>query len=155
MVFCTSQQGTEGRETILTIVRRTSMTFLEKHSGSTSIIPPAVISDISSPSTNPFFGSVPGRDEIFAYGLRNPWRFSFDRSTGQLYVGDVGQNQIEEIDLISAGGNYGWRILEGTRCTGLGPASCTTPGFIAPIAEYSHSSVRCSVTGGYVYRGSQ
>lgn len=69
----------------------------------------------SSPTTNPFFG-VAGADEIFAYGFRNPWRFSFDRETHQLYVGDVGQNAIEEIDIVTVGGNYGWRIFEGTRC---------------------------------------
>ena len=109
----------------------------------------------SSPSTNPFFGSIPGRDEIFATGLRNPWRFSFDRLTGKLYVGDVGQGVREEIDIVENGGNYGWRVIEGTLCTNLGPASCATPGFIAPIAEYDHGGGRCSVTGGYVYRGSQ
>ena len=75
----------------------------------------------SSPSSNPFFGATPGRDEIFAYGMRNPWRFSFDRGTGQLYVGDVGQGAVEEIDIVTLGGNYGWRIWEGTSCTGLDP----------------------------------
>lgn len=107
----------------------------------------------SSPSTNPFFGATPGRDEIYAVGLRNPWRWSFDRETGQLYAGDVGQGAIEEIDLIELGKNYGWRVLEGTRCTTLGPASCTAPGFTPPIHEYQQASGRCSVTGGYVYRG--
>ena len=67
-------------------------------------------------STNPFFGPIAGRDEIYATGLRNPWRFSFDRVTGQLYAGDVGQNIIEEVDIITLGGNYGWRVFEGTRC---------------------------------------
>ncbi|MGE0103161.1 MAG: PQQ-dependent sugar dehydrogenase [Blastocatellales bacterium] len=109
----------------------------------------------SSPSTNPFFGSTPGADEIYATGLRNPWRWSFDRQTGQLYAGDVGQGQREEVSLITLGGNFGWRVLEGTRCTGLGPASCSTPGFIAPLIEYDHSLNRCSVTGGYVYRGTR
>jgi glucose/arabinose dehydrogenase len=111
----------------------------------------------SSPSTNPYFGATPGRDEIFAVGLRNPWRFSFDRATNQLYAADVGQNAREEIDIVVLGGNYGWRVLEGTRCTNLGPASCSAPGFIAPIAEYTNTgfSGRCSITGGYVYRGSQ
>ncbi|MEW6208004.1 MAG: PQQ-dependent sugar dehydrogenase [Acidobacteriota bacterium] len=106
----------------------------------------------SSPSTNPFVGA-PGRDEIFATGLRNPWRFSFDRATGELYAGDVGQNVIEEIDIIARGGNYGWRVFEGTRCAN-DTQMCPTLSQIAPIAEYSHTNGRCSVTGGYVYRGS-
>ena len=109
----------------------------------------------SSPSTNPFFGATPGRDEIYSIGWRNPWRWSFDRQTGELYAGDVGQNAIEEIDIVTLGGNYGWRVLEGTRCTNLGPATCTTPGFVAPIYEYAQDGGRCSVTGGYVYRGTR
>jgi hypothetical protein len=90
---------------------------------------------------------------VFALGFRNPWRFSFDRATGGLYVGDVGQEVREEIDLVSSGGNYGWRVLEGTRCTGIDPQRCGEGGFIPPIAEYDHTGGRCSVTGGYVYRG--
>ncbi len=109
----------------------------------------------SSPSGNPFFGGVPGRDEIFALGFRNPWRFSFDRGTGQLFAADVGQNAREEIDIVTLGGNYGWRIFEGTHCTELGPASCTAAGFIPPIADYAQTGGRCAVTGGYVYRGSR
>jgi hypothetical protein len=105
------------------------------------------------PADNPFVGVPGARGEIFALGLRNPFRFSFDRATGQLFAGDVGQNQREEIDVIIAGGNYGWRVLEGTRCTGLGPASCAAPGFLGPLAEYTHAGGRCSVIGGYVYRG--
>jgi len=107
----------------------------------------------ASPAGNPFAGAAPGRDEIFAVGLRNPFRFSFDRATGQLFLGDVGQGAREEIDLISGGGNYGWRVFEGTLCTGLDPAQCAAPGFTPPIAEYDHVGGRCSVTGGYVYRG--
>jgi mRNA-degrading endonuclease toxin of MazEF toxin-antitoxin module len=107
----------------------------------------------SSPPANPFVG-LPGRDEIFATGLRNPWRFSFDRATGELYAGDVGQNVIEEIDIITRGGNYGWRVFEGTRCAN-DAQMCATLAQIAPVAEYSHASGRCSVTGGYVYRGSR
>ena len=106
------------------------------------------------PPDNPFAGGASGRDEIYATGLRNPFRFSFDRQTGQLFVGDVGQGQREEIDIVTLGDNLGWRVFEGTRCTGLDPL-CTAGGFTAPIAEYSHSGGRCSVTGGYVYRGSQ
>lgn len=109
----------------------------------------------SSPSANPFFGPTAGRDEIFAYGLRNPWRWSFDRQTGELWAGDVGQNAVEEIDTIQLGGNYGWRVLEGTSCTNLGPASCAGGNFIPPLYEYTHQSGRCSVTGGYVYRGTR
>lgn len=95
-------------------------------------------------------GSVP---TVFALGFRNPWRFSFDRASGELYVGDVGQSEREEIDIVTAGGNYGWRVLEGTRCTNVDPQRCNESGFIAPVAEYRHTSGRCSVTGGYVYRG--
>jgi glucose/arabinose dehydrogenase len=109
----------------------------------------------SSPPGNPFFGSIPGRDEIWALGLRNPWRFSFDRATGQLYAGDVGQNAREEVDIIRRGGNYGWRVFEGTLCTNLDPALCGLPGFIPPIAEYGHTGRRCSIIGGYVYRGTR
>jgi hypothetical protein len=106
------------------------------------------------PSDNPYAGSTPGRDEIYAIGLRNPFRFSFDRTTGALLVGDVGQGHREEIDLVSIGANLGWRVYEGTRCTGLGP-SCSTAGLTPPIVEYDHSLGRCSVTGGYAYRGSR
>jgi glucose/arabinose dehydrogenase len=110
----------------------------------------------SSPSTNPFFGATPGADEIYAYGLRNPWRFSFDRLTGDLYVGDVGQNEREEVDVVTLGGNYGWRVWEGTSCTGLAPdPTCSGTGYIFPVIEYAHIAGRCSVTGGYVYRGGQ
>jgi glucose/arabinose dehydrogenase len=109
----------------------------------------------SSPSSNPFFGSTPGSDEIYALGLRNPWRYSFDRGTGQLYVGDVGQSAREEIDIVTLGGNYGWRIMEGTICNpSFNGGVCTPPaGHIPPIFEYTHSAGRCSITGGYVYRG--
>ena len=78
----------------------------------------------SSPPGNPYFGATPGRDEIFALGMRNPFRFSFDRQTGQLYVGDVGQDALEEVDIVTAGGNYGWRVYEGNH---IAPASI--PGF--------------------------
>jgi glucose/arabinose dehydrogenase len=109
----------------------------------------------SSPPDNPLVGLIPGRDEIFAVGLRNPFRFSFDRGTGQLYAGDVGQGAREEIDVISRGGNYGWRIFEGALCTNLDPGLCTPASFVAPIAEYDHSLGRCAVIGGYVYRGAR
>jgi hypothetical protein len=114
--------------------------------------PPALY---SSPADNPFFGATPGRDEIYAIGFRNPFRFSFDRGTGALIVADVGQGAREEIDIVTLGGNYGWRVFEGTLCTGLGPASCASAGFTDPIAEYGHTAGRCSITGGYVYRGNR
>jgi glucose/arabinose dehydrogenase len=116
---------------------------------------PAAGQPYSSPLSNPFSGADPGRDEIYAYGFRNPWRFSFDRDTGQLYAGDVGQGQVEEIDVVTLGGNYGWRIWEGTQCTDNDPGLCNPAGFIFPIAEYEHVGGRCAVIGGYAYRGAQ
>ncbi|PYT02459.1 MAG: hypothetical protein DMF60_21310, partial [Acidobacteria bacterium] len=110
----------------------------------------------SSPSSNPFASSA-GADEIYAFGLRNPFRFSFDRGTGQLYVADVGQGAREEIDIVTVGGNYGWRIMEGSICNpAFNGGVCTPPtGHIPPISEYTHSLGRCSITGGYVYRGAR
>ncbi|MBX7218522.1 MAG: PQQ-dependent sugar dehydrogenase [Blastocatellia bacterium] len=103
------------------------------------------------PADNPFAGSLPGRDEIYAYGLRNPWRCAFDRKTNELYAADVGQNKLEEVDLITKGGNYGWRLMEGSQC--FNPATnCSQTGLIPPILEYGRSE-GCSITGGYVYRG--
>ena len=91
--------------------------------------------------------------EIFALGLRNPWRWSFDRQSGELWAGDVGQNNWEEIDVIGLGGNYGWDVREGAHC--FEPASgCSTAGLIDPVAEYDHG-MGFSITGGYVYRGGQ
>ncbi|UCG39247.1 MAG: PQQ-dependent sugar dehydrogenase [bacterium] len=103
------------------------------------------------PAGNVFAASSTDRGEIYAWGLRNPWRFSFDRSTGSLWAGDVGQNAWEEIDLIQNGGNYGWNIKEGDHCYAVTP--CDDPSLTDPVAEYDHSEGR-SVTGGYVYRGS-
>jgi hypothetical protein len=109
-----------------------------------------------SPPTNPFFGATPGLDEIFAYGMRNPWRFSFDRTTHVQWVGDVGQGAREEVDTpIVSGGNYGWRVFEGNLCTNIDPALCNPQNYIFPIFDYDHTLGRCSITGGYVYRGSQ
>lgn len=110
------------------------------------------------PATNPFAGAIPGADEIYALGLRNPFRWSFDRGgTNQLWLGDVGQNQWEEVDTITNGGNYGWRIYEGNVCTNLGPDPCTPANYVAPVFVYSsqNTTSRCSITGGYVYRGTQ
>lgn len=110
------------------------------------------------PPTNPFAGATPGADEIFAVGLRNPFRWSFDRGgTNQLWLADVGQNTWEEVDIITNGGNYGWRVYEGTQCTGLDPSLCVPANYVPPVFQYSsaNTSSRCSITGGYVYRGTQ
>jgi glucose/arabinose dehydrogenase len=106
------------------------------------------------PADNPFAGGS-GRPEIWAYGLRNPWRLSFDRATGDLFVADVGQGAWEEVDFIKAGSpggaNFGWKYREGAHdYSGGGQA-----GLIDPAAEYSHHEGGCSVTGGYVYRGAR
>jgi glucose/arabinose dehydrogenase len=115
-------------------------------------VPPPFI-----PSDNPFLGDPGVNDEIWALGLRNPWRYSFDRSTGDLFIADVGQGNIEEIDFqprSSTGGeNYGWRCMEGTDCTGWSGCSCTDPTLVLPIHEYGHGAGNCSVIGGFVYRG--
>ncbi|MEZ4265217.1 MAG: PQQ-dependent sugar dehydrogenase [Myxococcota bacterium] len=109
------------------------------------------------PADNPFAGATDGkRPEIYAMGLRNPWRFSFDRLTGVLWCGDVGQNTFEEVDIIERGHNYGWSIMEANACfPPSGPQLCDpeTLGLTLPVAEYDHS-VGASITGGYVYRGS-
>lgn len=104
------------------------------------------------PPDNPFIGKPGARPEIWAYGLRNPWRFSFDAGTGRLYAGDVGQHHREEIDLIERGKNYGWNIMEGTICTpGVNP-DCDSAGLEPPIWEYTQAE-GISVIGGFVYRG--
>jgi glucose/arabinose dehydrogenase len=112
----------------------------------------------SVPADNPFAGQAGARPEIWSYGLRNPWRFSFDRATGDLYIGDVGQNAVEEINAstdvsqFGRGANYGWNIVEGNSC--FSPATgCSRAGLTAPVLTYGHGQ-GCSVTGGYVYRGS-
>jgi len=107
------------------------------------------------PSDNPYFGSTSALQEIWHFGVRNPWRFSFDRATGDMYIGDVGQNAVEEIDFQPAGVsnlNYGWRCMEGNNCTGLSGCTCNSVALTLPIQTYSHSQ-GCSITGGYVYRG--
>ena len=107
------------------------------------------------PPDNPFIWNGPQgtatRKEIFAYGFRNPWRFSFDQINGFLIAGDVGQSTREEIDAVYSGGNYGWRLMEGTTC--FNPPACDQTGLTLPIADYGRSS-GASVTGGYVYFGS-
>lgn len=104
------------------------------------------------PSDNPFIGDSNIRDEIYAYGLRNPWRMSFDTATGNLWTADVGQGQIEEINIITSGANYGWNVFEGTLCF-LG--DCDASGMTPPIFEYTHDNGDLSITGGFVYRGSE
>ncbi len=104
------------------------------------------------PPDNPLVGVPGARGEIWAYGLRNPWRFSFDTETGLLWTADVGQNAYEEINVVSRGGNYGWNIMEGRQC--FSPRrGCDASGLELPVAEYGRSD-GCSVTGGHVYRGS-
>ncbi len=106
------------------------------------------------PSDNPFVNEEGIRPEIWAYGLRNPWRFSFDRLTGQLWVGDVGQSEFEEVDLIIRGGNYGWNVMEGFHCFPESVLDCRQSEFELPIFEYLHREGDvCAITGGYVYRG--
>lgn len=111
----------------------------------------------SVPASNPFVGDAQARPEIWAYGLRNPWRFSFDRATGDLYIGDVGQARYEEVDFQPAasngGENYGWRLMEGDAC--YNPAEdCDTTNLVLPVVQYEHGP-GCAITGGYVYRGKQ
>ncbi|KAB2909140.1 MAG: PQQ-dependent sugar dehydrogenase [Ignavibacteriales bacterium] len=108
------------------------------------------------PPDNPFAGNTQGwKEEIYAYGMRNPWRFSFDPKTNLLWVADVGQNEWEEINIVEKGGNYGWRIMEGFHC--YNPSSnCDTTGLKLPIWEYRHNSAGgYSITGGFVYRGNK
>jgi len=112
------------------------------------------------PASNPFVGRPPARPEVWAYGLRNPWRFSFDRLTHDLYIGDVGQANREEVDVqpaTSGGGeNYGWNVWEGTICYPPGTIGCSQAGLVPPVLDYAtHSLGTCAITGGYVYRGSR
>jgi glucose/arabinose dehydrogenase len=108
------------------------------------------------PPDNPFVGTPNARPEVWSYGFRNPWRFSFDRATGDLYIGDVGEADWEEVDYSSAadgagrGINYGWSVMEGQHCFRV--AGCDQTGLTLPVLEYDHTT-GCSVIGGYVYRG--
>jgi hypothetical protein len=106
----------------------------------------------SIPENNPFANNPSGfREEIYAYGLRNPWRFSFDTANGQLWTGDVGQNSYEEIDIIKKGGNYGWKTMEGFHC--FNSNDCNMQNLELPIWEYDHDEGDLSITGGFVYHG--
>ena len=114
------------------------------------------------PADNPFANDTSGAPEIWAWGLRNPWRFSFDKNTGDLYIADVGQDTWEEVDVgeaIAGGGrkaNYGWNNMEGFHCYPPDPNdACNRGGFSAPVAAYAHANGACSITGGYVYRSSK
>jgi glucose/arabinose dehydrogenase len=107
------------------------------------------------PSDNPFAGHASARQEIWAYGIRNPWRFSFDEVTDQVYIGDVGQGRWEEIDVVqritTSAYNFGWNPTEGAHC--FQSSGCDMSGFTLPVFEYDHNA-GCSVAGGHVYRGS-
>ena len=103
------------------------------------------------PADNPFLDEPDVRPEIFAYGFRNPWRMSIDGPSGEIWLGDVGVSVAEEVNHVTAGGNYGWSILEGDRC--VRPRDCPTDGLLPPVSSYDHSEGRCAVIGGVVYRG--
>ena len=110
----------------------------------------------TSPPTNPYYGETPGRDEIWAMGLRNPWRFSFDRVTGDVFIADVGQAFREELNVTPSttpAVNYGWPRMEGTLCFNP-PSNCNPGNLTLPALEYLHDDGNCAITGGYRYRGS-
>ncbi|MDE2685877.1 MAG: PQQ-dependent sugar dehydrogenase [Chloroflexota bacterium] len=133
------QGNGQSLSTLLGSILRIDVSMLDE-SGSYSI-----------PADNPFIGSEGVKREIWAYGIRNPWRFSFDRESGELWMADVGQNRLEEVNIVSRGLNYGWNTMEGSSC--FKPSrGCDVQGLEVPIAEYGRED-GCSVTGGYVYRG--
>lgn len=111
------------------------------------------------PADNPFVSDSGVLDEIWSFGLRNPWRFSFDMATGDLYIADVGQNTREEVNFAPAsspgGENYGWRCMEGEVCTGLSGCTCNDAALTLPVTTYNHQEGRCSITGGFVYRSAE
>jgi hypothetical protein len=112
---------------------------------------PSAVRNYGLPADNPFVGNTVGyKEEIFAYGFRNPWRFSFDSATGRLWVGDVGQNRMEEIDVVEKGGNYGWNTMEGSLTYSPG----SQVGLDLPFYEYDHT-LGIAIVGGYVYHGSE
>ncbi len=119
---------------------------------------PPPLAAYTVPPSNPCVGQAGVRPEIWSIGLRNPWRYSFDRLSGDLYLADVGQGDREEVNLspLTSGGgkglNYGWSVLEGTICFPVG-VPCNAAGLVHPVVEYDHGSGACSITGGYVYRG--
>ena len=106
------------------------------------------------PPGNPYAGQANARGEIWAIGLRNPWRFAFDRQAGLLYIADVGQSRLEEVSIVPAaraGVNYGWNIMEGSAC--YSASTCDRQGLELPAVEYDHAAGACSITGGFPYRG--
>jgi glucose/arabinose dehydrogenase len=109
------------------------------------------------PPTNPYYRNLLGYlEEIFAYGIRNPWKFSFDLVTGYLWLGDVGQDTREEVDIVINGGNYGWRLKEGFICNPVVNPTCQdTAGLLPPVWDYVHNGADAAITGGYVYRGTE
>jgi glucose/arabinose dehydrogenase len=131
-----------------TVTHQAFLPLIRQANGNAGMMPYRI------PPGNPFVGQFGYRKEIWALGLRNPWRYSFDLSTGDLYIADVGQNLVEEVDFqpadSSGGQNYGWNIMEGDRC--YQSASCDQSGLTLPIFTYTHTE-GCSITGGYVYRG--
>jgi glucose/arabinose dehydrogenase len=120
------------------------------------IDPSTDIEPYAIPDDNPFADSEGGRPEVWLWGVRNPWRFSFDRDTGDLFVADVGQGAFEEVNWLpagtSGGSNLGWNVMEGTECFRV--SGCDAAGLTLPVAQYSHD-FGCSVTGGYIYRGAE
>ncbi|MEP7235027.1 MAG: PQQ-dependent sugar dehydrogenase [Ignavibacteriota bacterium] len=117
---------------------------------------PGATTNYSIPDDNPFVANKQGfKPEIYAYGLRNTWKFSFDFTTRKLWAGEVGQGAYEEIDTISNGGNYGWNVMEGFHCYPNGDLNCDSSGMTPPIWEYTHECSDASITGGFVYRGTK
>jgi glucose/arabinose dehydrogenase len=103
------------------------------------------------PPDNPFVGQQGTREEIWTLGMRNPWRFTFDKQTGTLWVGDVGQNSREEVDVIRKGANYGWNVMEGANCRQGN--NCDKSAFVLPVIDYATADGNCAVVGGFIYRG--
>jgi hypothetical protein len=148
--------GDGGSATTRPTTRRTSAWARCCASTSTATISGRHRQHYANPPTNPFFGATAGLDEIWHIGLRNPWRDSFDRLTGDLWIGDVGQGAIEEVDIAPAGQgglNFGWRCTEGANCTGLSGCICNGPLLTPSVHNYPHTSGNCTVVGGYRYRG--
>jgi glucose/arabinose dehydrogenase len=143
-----------GRTGIIVLAAWIALPLVAGCSGGSTPAPASVSSRYAIPTDNPFVGVAGYRTEIWALGLRNPWRFSFDQGTGDLYIGDVGQGATEEIDFQPAGSrggqNYGWNVMEGSDC--YNGAGCNPVGMTFPVFTYAHSE-GCSVTGGAVYRG--